>query len=86
MVNRNYKNGRAKEYRIVKQLKDEGFIAARSAGSHSPIDVWAIHPDKREIVLVQSKLGYLSKNNKRQIEEDGLRLQGSYAVFFRLVN
>jgi len=44
MPNKNYVNGRNKEYKVCKQLKEIGFdIAQRSAGSHSPIDIFAIN-------------------------------------------
>lgn len=43
MPNRNYLRGRAKEYRVMKKLKDKGYkIVARTAGSHSPIDIIGI--------------------------------------------
>lgn len=64
MPNKNYVNGRAKEYRIVNKLKEEGYIAQRTAGSHSPYDVIAIHPDKKIVLLVQSKPESMSKKAK----------------------
>ena len=51
-----YKKGRKKEYKIRKELLNEGFdIAQRSAGSHSPVDVFAISRAKRVILLIQAK-------------------------------
>jgi len=41
-MNKNYKNGAAREYRIMKKLEKEGWFCIRSAGSHSPIDIIAI--------------------------------------------
>lgn len=35
--------------------KKQGYIACRTAGSHSPIDVIAINPKDMKIVLVQCK-------------------------------
>ena len=43
-MNRNYKNGTAREYRIMKKLEKEGWFCIRSAGSHSPIDIIAMMP------------------------------------------
>ena len=44
MPNKNYLKGKAKEWRTCQKLKEEGFtIVQRSAGSHSPIDVFAIN-------------------------------------------
>jgi len=39
MPNRAYIKGRAKEQKIVRDAKNDGCIALRSAGSKSPIDV-----------------------------------------------
>jgi Holliday junction resolvase len=63
MPNPNYIKGRRKEYKIRRELIDEGFdIVQRSAGSHSPIDVFAINKATNEILLVQAKpKGFTSK-------------------------
>ena len=53
MVNKNYVSGRRFEYTIKKELQDQGWIAIRSAGSHSPFDIIAIKEDK--ILLLQLK-------------------------------
>jgi len=37
-----YKNGAARERRIMKKLEQEGWFCIRSAGSHSPIDIIAM--------------------------------------------
>ena len=56
MPNKNYVKGRRKEYKICAALKEAGYdIAQRSAGSHSPIDVFAIRKRDKKILLVQSK-------------------------------
>lgn len=41
MPNLNYERGRSKEYRAMEILRAEGWVVARSAGSHSPVDVFA---------------------------------------------
>lgn len=81
--NKNYIKGRRKEYEIVKKMKEQGCeIAQRSAGSHSPIDVFAINREAREIYLIQSKpKGY---NEKKIIEACGW-LSGQFQVFFEVV-
>jgi Holliday junction resolvase len=83
----NYIRGRDKEYRIVKTLKSQGYIAFRSAGSHSPFDVVAINPDTKLIILVQSKLRgkkNLSKVEREIIENEKLLIEGDYKVLFEL--
>ena len=83
MPNRNYQNGRAKEQRIVNKLKAQGYIAARSAGSKSPIDVWSVNPKTKLVKLIQSKIGYLSPKQKEEINKLK-ELNGLYLVEFEL--
>jgi len=63
MSNPRYIKGRRKEWKIRRELLDQGFdIAQRSAGSHSPIDVFAIDRKTKTIMFIQSKPdGYKSK-------------------------
>lgn len=84
--NKNYNNGRAKEYRIANKLKEQGYdIAQRSAGSHSPIDVFAIDIEKKIIRLIQAKPASLSDNKKKKIEEDNKGLNGAFMVLFEVI-
>lgn len=71
MVNKNYIKGKNKEQRIANRLKKEGFIIAqRSAGSHSPIDVFAIHKEKKIIKFIQSKPKKFSRKQKQKLLEE----------------
>jgi len=54
-MNRNYKNGAAREYRIMKKLEKEGWFCIRSAGSHSPIDIIAMMPIAEHLKLLDKK-------------------------------
>jgi|TARA_R100000501_G_C2618740_1_gene112203 Holliday junction resolvase len=67
MGNPNYVKGRRKEYKIRKELLNNGYdIAQRSAGSHSPIDVFAINKKRNTILLIQAKPeGYNSKDYEK---------------------
>lgn len=67
MPNKKYINGRRNEYKIMHRLQKEGFIAFRSAGSHSPFDVVGVHLKKRLIIFIQSKTGYISKREQAEI-------------------
>ena len=90
MTNIMYRRGRAKEYRIMKKLREEGYqIVARSAGSHSPIDIWAIffgesyygdEIQKGVIRLIQSKGGKSGKRERKKALEDIKKLEGLYWV------
>lgn len=55
MSNPNYIKGRRKEYAIVHRMKETCEIAQRTAGSHSPIDVFAIDKKNKTIHLIQGK-------------------------------
>lgn len=50
----NYERGVEVERRIIKELKEAGYIAiCRSAGSHSFYDIYAVSP--KNTLLIQSK-------------------------------
>jgi Holliday junction resolvase len=55
MPNHAYNRGRAKEYRVMELLREEGWVVGRSAGSHSPVDIFAAKEGR--ILLVQVKGG-----------------------------
>lgn len=85
MPNKNYEKGRRKEYKIVSEFRDEGWdIVQRSAGSHSPIDVFCLSKDLKEIVLVQVKPSSMSKNAKNKIEKENSWLNGEFKVRFEV--
>ena len=44
MPNSNYRNGRALEYKVIKDLRSKGLEALRTAGSHGEADIVAYHP------------------------------------------
>ena len=83
MVNKNYIKGRRKEYAICDKLKKEGFdIAQRSAGSHSPIDVFAINKTTKTIKLIQAKP---KDYNPTKIEEELSWLNNVFRVEFEVI-
>ena len=87
-----YKKGRRKEYKIIEDLKKEGYnITQRTAGSHSPIDIIAINKLTRTIKLIQSKrtmketMDYIDKGLKKNIEEDNRWLNNVFRVEFEVM-
>ena len=82
MPNKNYVNGRRKEYKCVHAFKDSGMVSFRSAGSHSPIDVVGIDYRNKRIFLVQCKPRSMSDNKKEEIAELNKGLNGTYEVRF----
>jgi len=63
-MNKNYKNGAAREYRIMKKLEQEGWFCIRSAGSHSPIDIIAMMPIAEHIKHLVKKAEKEKWDNK----------------------
>jgi Holliday junction resolvase len=62
LPNRNYNVGRAKEYKAMELLRTDGWVVARSAGSHSPVDVIAAKLGATLLVQV--------KNGKARVKAD----------------
>ncbi len=69
----NYAKGRVKEYECIKQLKKEGYLAVRTAGSHSALDVIAFLQkgvDLPLIRVVQCKASkYVSKKDIKELKD-----------------
>jgi len=85
MANKNYVRGRTKEYKIRNALIKAGYdIVQRTAGSHSPIDVIAIHKKKRKILLIQAKPDNYSPKKTIQIYKENVGLSGNYYVQFEV--
>lgn len=87
----NYKKGARKEYKIIYDLQKEGYsIAQRAAGSHSPIDIFAINREKRIIKFIQSKrtinqaMSYIDEALKKKIETEMFWLNGDWLVLFEV--
>lgn len=80
MRNTNYKKGYNKERRIVNQFRAAKCLAFRSAGSHSPIDVFVLDPLNHVIKLIQSKAGKISDLEKERILSDIKKFEGIYEV------
>jgi len=88
MVNKknNYRNGRAKEYRILKNLKQDGFdIVFRSAGSHSPIDCIGIKMMEKKIKFFQSKPKSMSEKARKKLENELFWLNDQFECSFEVV-
>ncbi|MEX2017019.1 MAG: hypothetical protein WD876_00930 [Candidatus Pacearchaeota archaeon] len=85
MPNKNYQQGRRKEYKIVDELRKLGFdIVQRTAGSHSPIDIIAINKKERKIVFTQSKPNSFSEEKIKQLEKEFDYLNGLFMCEFKV--
>jgi Holliday junction resolvase len=77
----NYQNGANRERRVVNSLKEQGFdLVFRSAGSHSPVDLFALDIKTKQIWLIQCKPKSLSSNGKNKIEDSIRQFEGCYSV------
>ena len=86
MPNKNYVKGRNKEYKICRDLKEHGFeIAQRSAGSHSPIDIFAVHRKTKTILFIQAKPKNYSRKDGERINKELEYLKGLWTVEFALI-
>jgi len=52
----NYARGRSAEYKTMIILKKQGYVCARSAGSHGPADIMAASPARKRF-MIQVKKG-----------------------------
>ena len=84
-----YQQGRRKEYAICEDLRRKGFdIVVRTAGSHSPIDIFAIDSKRRKIRFIQSKriikqtMKTINEDLKIKIESEMSYLNGDYNCIF----
>lgn len=84
MPNRNYIKGVKKERKIVNDARSKGFIAFRSAGSHSPIDVCIIDLEGHKIEFIQCKPDNYSQNSKFKLEEALMKLNHFFEVSFKV--
>ena len=87
-----YTKGRRKEYAICADLKAMGYtIVQRTAGSHSDVDILAIHKDTKKIKFIQSKrtlkedMKFTDNKEKWKIESDMSWLNGKFDVEFEVV-
>lgn len=55
MPNNSYLRSTRRERELVNHFRSLGYAACRSAGSHSPWDVWAWHKERKSLVLIQVK-------------------------------
>lgn len=86
MPNKNYVKGRKKEYKICNEYKKKGFtIVQRTAGSHSPIDIFAINSKTREIKFIQSKPDNFSEREADKLKKELDYLFGNWYGEFILI-
>lgn len=80
MPETNYQRGARKERAIVNRHRELGRLAFRSAGSHSPVDVFVLDPVSKTIFLIQSKPKTMSDNAKQKIYNKLQQYTGTFVV------
>ena len=86
MPNKNYQKGRRKEYKICEHYRSLGYdIVQRTAGSHSPIDVFAINKKLKEIIWIQAKPDNFSDNATKKLYIENGWLDGIYRSSFIVI-
>jgi Holliday junction resolvase len=68
-VSRNYRRGRAYEYRVIRMLEQTGYSAGRSAGSHGLFDVWAVNAQHIRVIQVKCGSASMSPAEREQFRE-----------------
>ena len=79
-----YLKGRRIEYKCKRELEELGYTVLRSAGSHGPFDLIAIHPAMKTILLIQVKARELRPSELRRLLEELRKYNGSYTVEARI--
>ncbi len=81
MVMSRYERGRAKEYRAMIILRNQGWLVARSAASHSPVDIFAGKNGRLLLIQVKSGKARVEKDDLEQLIEWGKNFDGDAEVW-----
>lgn len=82
MGNWRYRKGRQLERDIVREAKEDGKIAFRSAGSKSPIDVCIIDEKNKIVQFVQCKTGESAEKHVNKLMKQFEWLNGPFIIQF----
>ncbi|HMD78823.1 MAG TPA: restriction endonuclease [Nitrososphaerales archaeon] len=74
-------SGRAREYRTMQTLKQQGWKVARSAASHGAVDVFAAKDGKVLLVQVKSGGARVTKEELEELVEWGKSSNGDAEVW-----
>lgn len=74
MPNNSYLRSTKRERQLVNEFRAKGYHAARSAGSHSPWDVWAFNPKNGDVILIQVKT---KKGSKVMVKRHEMKYTGN---------
>lgn len=84
MGNKNYVRGVKFERELVNEARDKGFVAFRSAGSHSLADVCIWNPKGLWIQLIQCKTKKGTKFEGKAIQ-NRIKTEGYTVEYFKAI-
>jgi Holliday junction resolvase len=67
-MNKQYARGRAYEYKALIELREEGWLAQRSAASHSPIDIFAGKDGKTVLLQIKSGKARFNEEDRQALK------------------
>ncbi|MDG6901031.1 MAG: hypothetical protein JRM80_03630 [Nitrososphaerota archaeon] len=76
-----YEKGRAREYKAMTMLKEDGWVVARSAASHGAVDVFAAKDGKLLLVQVKSGKARVKKEEMEELVRWGKESNGDAEVW-----
>lgn len=85
MPNRHYEKGKRKEYKIMNDLKTQGWIVLRTAGSHGFADLIAIHKLTKVIKFIQCKAGEFLDAERLQLLNELSWLNSGFRTEFEVL-
>lgn len=85
MPNRNYLKGRAKEWKVRKDLEIMGWKVLRTAGSHGFADLIAINPRTKQIRFIQCKPDDFPKSKEQQLLTENSFCNDEYTSSFEVI-
>jgi Holliday junction resolvase len=78
-----YEKGVRFERVLVNNAKKDGNLAFRSAGSHSPVDVFILDEDNKTIYLIQCKH---SINKQKKLKGEFDKMTHGYRVVWKVMH
>ena len=86
MPNRNYLNGRSREYRIQNKLRQQGYIVLRCRGSHGFADLIAINKAGHKIRFIQVKPKSMGPKAMERIFDANAWAHGNFECSFEVIS
>jgi len=76
-----YERGRAKEYKAMIMLKGQGWLVARSAASHGPVDIFAAKNGMLRLIQVKSGGARVRRDDIEQLIDWGKNFNADAEVW-----